>query len=123
MMIPTEEQEQIALFEWAKWQEGAHPELRWMYHVPNEGKRSRIQGANLKKQGLKPGVPDVCLPVARGGYNSLYIEMKRQQGGRLTEDQKEWIEGLTAQGNKAVRCDGWQEAAETILAYLKSGAF
>mgnify|MGYP004433785991 CR=1 FL=1 len=38
--------------------------------------RDARTAANLKRQGVKAGVPDLHLPVARGGYNGLYIELK-----------------------------------------------
>ena len=56
------------------------------YHIPNEGIRKPHTGARLKTVGLKSGVPDLCIPVARGPYHSLYIEMKAQ-GGKPTESQ------------------------------------
>lgn len=118
---PTESEEQKALFVWAAYNTGRHPELKWMYHVPNEGKRSVQRGAQMRAEGLKKGVPDVCLPVPRRGYGALYIEMKRVRGGRLTEEQKEWAQGLTGCGNLVKRCDGWEQAAETIEDYLREG--
>ena len=68
-----------------------------------------------------PGAPDLCLPVARGGWHALYIELKREQGGRLSPAQREWIEGMNAEGNRAVVAHGFDEAREVILAYLKGG--
>lgn len=69
--------------------------------------------------GVKAGVPDVCLPVPRGGYHGLYVEMKRKQGGRVSEEQNEWMEALRAQGYEAKVCRGWKEAAEEIEQYMK----
>ena len=117
--LPTEDEEQAALFRWVAFQKGKFPELETLYHIPNEGKRSKSQGAKLKTIGLRPGVPDLCLPVARGGFHALYIEMKRTKNGRLSDDQRRWLEKLNAAGNKAVRCGGWENAAEVILNYLK----
>ena len=34
-------------------------------------------GGRLRAEGLKSGVPDLCLPSAHGEYHGLYIEMKR----------------------------------------------
>ena len=84
---PIEAQEQKALFTWAELSLGKYPDLKWMYHIPNEGKRSKSNGAELVRQGLKKGVPDICLPVPRGKYHGLYIEMKRI-GETLREDKK-----------------------------------
>ena len=47
-----------------------------VYHIPNGGTRNKIEAANLKRQGVKSGVPDLCFPLARGKYHGLYIEMK-----------------------------------------------
>lgn len=119
--VPTESEEQKALFLWAAYNSGRHPELKWMYHVPNEGKRSVQRGAQMRAEGLKKGVPDVCLPVQRHGHGALYIEMKRVRGGRLTDEQKEWAEGLTRCGNLVRRCNGWEQAVEAIEDYLREG--
>lgn len=119
--VPLESDEQQALFDWAELQSGKYPELRALYHIPNEGKRSAATGAKLRREGLRSGVPDICLPVARGGYHSLYIEMKRVKGGRMTVDQACWLNMLTKYGNYAVRCNGWEEAKNVILWYLRLG--
>ena len=81
--VPSESVEQQRLFLWARMQSGKYPCLTLMYHIPNEGKRSRATGGRLRAEGLKAGVPDICLPVACGGCHGLYIELKRQHGGRL----------------------------------------
>lgn len=63
-MQNTELAEQQAVMEWAEYQTGRYPELKLLYHIPNEGKRSVVNGANLKKAGLKKGcsrfVPACC---------------------------------------------------------------
>jgi len=118
---PLEAAEQKTLLQWVRYNSAAYPELKLFYHIPNEGKRSYRAGRELKDQGLKAGVPDNCLPVARGGYHSLYIELKRQKGGKISEQQREWIDRLNRAGNKAIVCKGWEEAAEAIVKYLKGG--
>ena len=117
--LPTETQDQKLLFEWARLQKGAYPELECMFHIPNEGKRTAQTGERLKAAGLSSGVPDICLPVARCGYNALYIELKRQKGGTLSKNQKLWLERLNKAGNLAVRCNGFYEAKAVIVRYLK----
>ena len=78
--IPTESEEQQTVMEWAEAASGRWPELRLLYRVPNEGQRSMATGGRLRAEGLKSGVPDLCLPSAHGQYHGLYIEMKRTQG-------------------------------------------
>lgn len=120
--VPSESAEQQRLFQWARMAQGRYPELRWLYHVPNEGKRTRTTGARLAAEGLKRGVPDLCLPVARQGCHGLYIELKAIRGGRLSPEQVEWLDALTRQGYMAACCKGWEEAAEMIVGYLRADA-
>lgn len=116
--IPTESNEQQTVFEWAKVHEGKWPELKLLYHIPNEGKRSRITGARMKAEGLRSGVPDICLPVPRGEHHGLYIELKRRRNSKVTQKQLEWIEDLVAQGYVAAVCRGCDEAISLITSYL-----
>ena len=119
--IPTEEIEQAALFEWAEWMKSEYPELALMYHIPNGGSRHKAEAAKLKRQGVRPGVPDICLPVPRGRYHGLYIEMKRVEGGRVSKDQKLWLTALAGQGYKCYVCFGCEDAKKVIVEYLGMG--
>ena len=117
--VPTEDEEQIALFNWAGLAAGAHPELRLLFHIPNGGSRHKAEAGRFRAMGVKSGVPDIFLPVARFGWHGLFIEMKRTRGGRLSPEQKAWIRDLGAQGYCALVCCGWEEAKENILEYLR----
>lgn len=117
MNNPSESVEQICLFRWARYLEGKYTVLKLMHHIPNGGQRNKATAARLKAEGVKAGVPDICLPVARGGYHGLYIELKASKG-KVSKVQKEWIKCLNAEGYFAVVCHGWAESAEAIMAYL-----
>ena len=114
----TESQEMILLFGWSAAMSKGIPELESMHHVPNGGHRNKIVAARLRQEGVKPGVPDICLPVPRNGYHGLYIEMKSAKG-RLGKEQKEWLERLGRNGYLAVTCHGFEDARDLILAYLQ----
>lgn len=114
----NESEEQQALFLWAAYQSGKYPELKLIYHIPNEGKRSISAGSRLKSEGLKKGVPDICLPISNGKYSALYIEMKSEKG-KPSKEQLEWIECLNKAGNHAVIAYGWENAAKEIIKYLE----
>ncbi len=116
-MNHPESQEQQALFAWAEYAKGLHPELDMLYHIPNGGKRDKLEAARLKLEGVKAGVPDLCLPVARGGYHGLYIELK---AGRNTATplQRQWITALEREGYAAAVCTGWERSAATLIDYL-----
>ena len=119
VIVPTEHEEQVALFQWAEANEGAVPELALLFAVPNGGYRPMATAAMLREEGVKAGVPDVFLPCRRQRYGGLAIELKRSDhSNHATPAQQEWIERLRAHGYKAVVCYGAQEAIDTIKAYL-----
>ncbi|MCK5602555.1 VRR-NUC domain-containing protein [Candidatus Pacearchaeota archaeon] len=93
-----------------------------MYAIPNGGLRNKVVAAKLKREGVKAGVPDVCLPVRSqcGTYIGLYIEMKAK-GGRVRSNQKDWLEALAVAGHKTVVCWNWTEARTVIEQYLDIG--
>lgn len=117
-MLPTEDEEQIWLFSWAKLNTAKYPELELMHHVPNGGKRSKAEAARFKAMGVKRGVSDIFLPVARGGYHGLYIELKAKDG-RAEKEQKDWIAAVRMQGYCGAVCYGGELAANLVESYLR----
>lgn len=126
---PLETEEQQALFAWAALVESRIPELRDLFAVPNGAYKSKAMAARFQREGLKPGVPDIILPHARGGYHACYIELKRQRergkrvelrvGTRPGERQRDWHERLRAAGNYVDVAHGWEHARDILLAYLR----
>lgn len=117
--VPTESEEQRLVFQWAELEQGRWPELRWLYHIPNEGRRNTATGARMRAEGLKRGVPDICLPIPRDGFCGLYIELKRTKGGKTTSTQKEWLEELAKAGHYTALCKGADEAIAVLQKYLR----
>lgn len=115
----SEHQEQAALFAWAQLAQGRWPELSLLHAIPNGGKRSPATAALLKAEGVKPGVPDICLPVSRSGFHGMYIELKRCKGGKVSAEQKIWLASLEKEGYKCAVCHGWDSAREEIERYLE----
>lgn len=114
----TENGEQQAVLEWCELNSGRYPELKLLYHIPNEGKRSKSNGALLKSIGLKKGVPDMCLPVSRGGFHALYIELKKDKNAKTSAEQLEWQKALNRADNLCVICHGADEAIEMLKKYM-----
>ena len=108
----SEADEQRAVVEWCAWRRIP------VFHIPNGGSRHPAEAARLKAQGVKAGVPDLCIPVARGGFHSLYIEMKAPKG-RVSEKQREWLALLSEQGMRAIVCYGADSAIKAIEAYME----
>lgn len=121
LYTPTEAQEQTAVFNWAAVMVRRWPELRLLHHIPNGGSRNAREAHNLRMQGVKAGIPDIFLPVARGGWHGLYIEMKRRKGGRLSDEQAAMLEALREQGYCAWVCKGANDAIDLITEYLSDG--
>lgn len=106
---------------WVKAHERYYPSLSALYHIPNGGGRSIQEGARLKKEGVRPGMPDYCLPLRAGKYGALYIEMKRRDGGILSAAQSAMHALLRRNGNRVVVCPGWEPARDAVLEYLSIG--
>lgn len=92
--------------------------VRW-FHPANGELRDQVTAARLVSLGVKRGVPDVVItsrvprrPEVRG----VAIELKKRDGGRVSPDQKRWLEGLTEDGWVVAVCHGSDEA----VAFLAS---
>ena len=119
MKYESEHEAQKGVFEFCRELMKTYPALKMLYAIPN-GFRSNPEAAKwMKDEGLKPGVPDLCLPVARGGFHGLYIEMKRKGGKKPTDDQCEWLHSLGREGYAAYCCMGREAAQDTILKYVR----
>jgi hypothetical protein len=112
----TEHDEQVAFIQWCKLNEARYPGLDLIFAIPNGGKRHPVVAMKLKAEGVRPGVPDLCLPVARQGFHGLYIEMKDKRG-HVSPEQDEKIIRLCAEGYRAVVCMGWIVASMIISQY------
>jgi len=117
MKKPSEHKIQSALFKWASLSTPAKPELRLLFAIPNGGNRDPITGALMKREGARAGVPDVMLPVARGKWHGLFIEMKKP-GGRTSIEQRGWIAELQREGYAVCVCYSLQEAIDVIDDYI-----
>lgn len=115
--LDDESGHQEALFSWAAYNVGRMPELEYMHHIPNGGKRDKATAIALKRQGVKAGVPDVYLPAPREEYHGLYIELKAGNN-TTTQNQRSWLKFLRQQGYYTAVCYGWQLAADLIERYL-----
>lgn len=101
---PTESQEMQALAQYLD----AKGYL-WC-HVPNEGRRSPRNGARLKREGVKRGVPDVLVFAPR----QLAIELKRVKGKPATDEQTAWLYQLSKAGWKTFVANGSEAAIEFV---------
>ena len=108
---------QVALIKWVRTVRDIYPVLKLLYAVPNGGKRNLRVARKLKAEGVLVGVADLCLPAARRGYHGLYLEMKSEEGV-ATEEQKEFLRGVSGEGYCAVIAQGVDEARFALEWYL-----
>jgi VRR-NUC domain len=116
-MPRNEYAQQVALFEWAGWNVGRYPELKWLNGSLNGVRLPPGLAKKMKAAGLKAGIPDIDLPVRRGEFCGLRIELK-DKGGRLSGPQGECLDFLNEQGYMACVCVGADAAISTIESYL-----
>lgn len=94
-----------------------HPEVCMLHAVPNGDFRGWGVGVKLKAEGVIPGVPDICMPVPKGGFHGFYMELKKA-GGHVRNDQWEFMEALHAQGYFVRVTNHLPTALEIIANYL-----
>lgn len=99
-----------ALF--VQWMKRNHPEHR-LFAIPNGGLRSKSQAMALKTEGVSPGVPDLMIPSLK-----LFIEMKKEKGGKVSDEQKDWLEYLNSCGYVAIVANGCEEAKKIVASIL-----
>ena len=110
----SEHDTQAAFFTWASYQR--FPGIELLHATPNGGARLKAVAGKLKAEGVKAGVPDVCWPVARGGFIGLAIEFKHGDGNP-TREQRERITAMQQEGWCVAVCWSWQAAARLLTGY------
>jgi hypothetical protein len=113
-----EDNESIALWQRAQ----LDPVLRkYLYHIPNGGNRNPREAARMKRMGVRPGVHDYHLPVPRGIYHSLWVELKPDVKGyhpKIGAKQIDWRSKMIGVGSAAYIVKGWEFAIEIMLQYI-----
>lgn len=115
----TEHAHQCAVMCWCALHLKEYPVLKLLFAIPNGGERNIVVAARLKAEGVKSGVPDLMLPVARHSLHGLFIEMKEPTKGRLSPKQGEWQRDLEDQDYGVAVCYGWIEARNCLIAWLQ----
>lgn len=122
----SEHAHQVALFCQINRHIKVWPELKWVFAIPNGGERNPVVAARLKNEGVKSGVSDICLPIARRGYHGFFLEMKKPSlrptrdtsKGAASDNQLEFGEAVTKNGYLFSVCYNWMDAWERISWYM-----
>lgn len=109
---------QVACVAWFRAQYPADAAM--LFAVPNGGHRNAIEAARMKAEGVTPGVADLILLEARGGYGALCIETKtRRKGSGQSDRQKAWQLEAARHGNKYVVIRDLAEFCRVVAAYMR----
>ena len=97
------------------------------YAIPNGGTRHKLEAINMKLEGVRAGVSDMCVI---GLEKILYIEMKKApkvlKSGKLSysgisvsDKQKAFIETIELNPNIVAKvCYGFKEAKEFVCKFV-----
>lgn len=112
--------EQIAHINTVNWFHDKYPEYADdFHHFANERKCSYNEGRTLKKMGVKKGVADLHLAIARGGFHGLWIELKVGRGN-ISPEQQAFIDQKNRRGYLALVV--WEhEGAKAIISSYMDG--
>jgi len=88
-----------------------------VFSVPNGGSRNKIEASRLKNEGLLAGVPDLC--VLMPNSKMVFIEMKKQKGGVISNNQKKLINQINKNGFDVIIGYGYLDAISKFESYLK----
>ncbi len=118
-LVPTEHQEQAEVI---KWWYVAHGKYRLpvfaLFACPNGGARDAITGSLLKAEGVRPGAPDLILAAPTPAFSGLFVEMKKLDAGKPSDDQRAFIDYLLGVGYSASVHYGAASAIKAIEEYL-----
>jgi len=85
--------------------------------IPNGGSREYREAVNLKAEGVLPGMPDLIIAIARGGYFGLFVEMK-SESGTISPDQNDVMRRLSEEGYLCEVCWSVEDAVGVLESYL-----
>lgn len=111
---------QSAIFNWARYvkiKEGVML-FEYMSASANGGSRNLLEAKNLKRTGVSPGFPDICILLPRKNYHGMFLEVKREDKFHVSEKQKEWLKRLNKVGYNAIIGHGFDECKKHIEEYI-----
>lgn len=78
--------------------------------------------ARQKAMGLASGFPDLIILKSNASKTQsvFFLELKRQEGGKLKPEQKEWIQWLDSEGYSVGIAHGCDAAIRVLNRYLES---
>ena len=120
--VCSEEDNQRTVVAWSRLTANIKPELNLLFHIPNQRMCKVALAVRLKSLGVMSGVPDLFLPVARGRYHGLFIEMKSAKGS-MSPQQKAFCSMAIQQGYAFICCKSSKDGINALSNYIDSPPF
>ena len=90
-----------------------------LFAIPNGGARHIGTAIKLKQEGVTAGVADLFLMIPANGLHGLFLEMKKEKGAKLQQNQIEFLNLAESMGYGAEVAYGFEEAQKIIQKYLQ----
>ena len=103
--IQTEDYEQMMFVQWFR---RTYSDVR-IFSIPMGGHRHIAVATKMKATGAAKGVPDLFIPAWL-----CWIEMKREKGGSVSPEQRDWHAYLTGLGHHVIVGCGQEDAKEKM---------
>ena len=107
---PSEHSEQVGFINWFR---AKYPDVL-IFAIPNGEKRAISVAKRLKMEGVVRGMPDLFVPAW-----TLWIEMKRVSGGRLSTEQRQMIKYLEGVKHTVIVGKGATDASQQVLKFIE----
>lgn len=119
---PLEKEEQIAFVEYCGNNGISVVSTQNGFKMPKAAFNYAAYSRTLKKMGLSKGFPDLIILEKNKSktHEVLFIEMKRQKGGKLKPEQEEWIQKLDDKDYCVGVAKGCESAVRILQKYLES---
>lgn len=114
-----EYRDQCFFFTQLRYRERHQPEVGLIFATLNGIRLTPGLARKAKLAGNKAGVPDIVVPIARGGYFGAYIEFKEENGAKPSKHQLAFHDALRAQGYWVVVAYGHVQQMDALNTYLK----
>lgn len=94
-----------------------HPAITpLVFHFPNEGPRTLRYGRLLREMGMRAGVADLFIAMAKHGFHGAWIELKSEVGV-IKPVQRAFLRDMNEQGYFTAVCRSIERTIEVINWY------
>lgn len=121
-ITPLEKEEQIAFIEFCETKGIKVVSTQNGFKMPKTAFNYAAYSRTLKRMGLSKGFPDLIIFTRNKSktHEVLLIEMKRQKGGKISTEQKEWVEWFDKEGYCVGIARGCSSAIEILKKYIET---